>query len=51
MHDTSKPGHHGLIRSDFAGGWKSDKINAFDQSESANRNARLKVLNFRKIIR
>jgi len=53
MHDTSKPGHHGLIRSDFAGGWKSDKINAFDQSGLSNQQIEMqdflkKVLNFRK---
>lgn len=29
MHDTAKPGDHGLIRSDFPGGWKDDSVNAF----------------------
>ncbi|MBD0833423.1 glycoside hydrolase family 13 protein [Aestuariibaculum sediminum] len=29
MNDTKKPGDHGLIRSDFPGGWDGDKINAF----------------------
>ncbi|MGB7843135.1 MAG: glycoside hydrolase family 13 protein [Salinimicrobium sp.] len=29
MNDTAKPGDHGLIRSDFPGGWKNDSINAF----------------------
>ncbi len=53
MHDTSKPGDHGLIRSDFPGGWKSDEINAFDQSGLSNdqiemQNFLRKVLNFRK---
>lgn len=29
MQNTAKPGDHGLIRTDFPGGWKNDKINAF----------------------
>ena len=29
MHDFEKPGDHGLIRSDFPGGWDGDQINAF----------------------
>ncbi|PQV51298.1 glycosidase [Jejuia pallidilutea] len=29
MHDFDNPGDHGLIRSDFPGGWKGDKVNAF----------------------
>ncbi len=29
MNDTAKPGDHGLIRSDFPGGWQGDKVNAF----------------------
>ncbi len=29
MNDTEKPGDHGLIRTDFPGGWKGDKVNAF----------------------
>ena len=29
MDDTAKPGDHGLIRTDFLGGWKGDKVNAF----------------------
>jgi len=53
MQDTAKPGDHGLIRSDFPGGWDNDQTNAFtgknlkkDQLEMQNY---LKtVLNFRK---
>lgn len=29
MHDFEKPGDHGLIRSDFPGGWEGDETNAF----------------------
>ncbi|WP_405567870.1 glycoside hydrolase family 13 protein [Polaribacter sp. Asnod6-C07] len=29
MNDTANPGDHGLIRTDFPGGFKGDKINAF----------------------
>ncbi|RLD28859.1 MAG: alpha-amlyase [Bacteroidetes bacterium] len=29
MNDTAKPGDHGLIRTDFPGGWKGDAVNAF----------------------
>ncbi|WP_046757846.1 glycoside hydrolase family 13 protein [Kordia jejudonensis] len=29
MNDFEKPGDHGLIRTDFPGGWKDDTINAF----------------------
>ena len=29
MEDFEKPGDHGLIRSDFPGGWKNDPVNAF----------------------
>ncbi len=29
MNDFDKPGDHGLIRTDFPGGWKGDKVNAF----------------------
>ncbi len=29
MNDTAKPGDHGLIRTDFPGGWKGDTVNAF----------------------
>ncbi|TYA69923.1 glycoside hydrolase family 13 protein [Seonamhaeicola marinus] len=29
MDDFAKPGDHGLIRTDFPGGWLGDKVNAF----------------------
>ena len=29
MNDTENPGDHGLIRTDFPGGWEGDAINAF----------------------
>ncbi|WP_299123031.1 glycoside hydrolase family 13 protein [uncultured Tenacibaculum sp.] len=32
MDDTAKPGDHGLIRTDFPGGWEGDKINAFTKN-------------------
>ena len=29
MENTEKPGDHGLIRTDFPGGWEGDSVNAF----------------------
>jgi len=29
MNDFAKPGDHGLIRTDFPGGWEGDSVNAF----------------------
>jgi glycosidase len=29
MQNSAKPGDHGLIRSDFPGGWSGDEVNAF----------------------
>ena len=53
MNDTAKPGDHGLIRTDFPGGWEGDKVNAFtgkglskDQQEMQS--YLKKVLNYRK---
>ena len=53
LNDTAKPGDHGLIRTDFPGGWKGDKVNAFtgkglskDQIEMQS--FLKKVLNYRK---
>tara|TARA_R110002012_G_scaffold312248_1_gene522713 strand:+ start:290111 stop:291976 length:1866 start_codon:yes stop_codon:yes gene_type:complete len=53
MSDHEKPGDHGLIRTDFPGGWKTDTINAFsgeglsaDQKEMQN--FMKVVLNYRK---
>ena len=53
MNDTAKPGDHGLIRTDFPGGFKGDKINAFTgeglSSEKKDmQNFTSKVLNYRK---
>ncbi len=53
MQNTAKPGDHGLIRTDFPGGWKDDKSDAFigegltsDQAEMQS--FLKKVLNYRK---
>ena len=53
MNDTAKPGDHGLIRTDFPGGWKGDTVNAFtgegltaDQKDMQS--FMKKVLNYRK---
>jgi len=53
LNDTAKPGDHGLIRADFPGGWKGDKVNGFtgkglskDQKEMQS--YLKKVLNYRK---
>jgi glycosidase len=53
MENSKKPGDHGLIRTDFPGGWKNDKINAFSgaglsQDQLDMQNYLSKVLNFRK---
>ncbi|GGD14507.1 glycoside hydrolase family 13 protein [Hyunsoonleella pacifica] len=53
MHDFDKPGDHGLIRSDFPGGWANDKVNAFSgeglKPDQMNMQSFLKkVLNYRK---
>ena len=53
MHDFDKPGDHGLIRSDFPGGWTGDKVNAFTgnglKPDQKNMQSFLKkVLNYRK---
>lgn len=53
MNDFDNVGDHGLIRTDFAGGWKDDKINAFT-GEGLNANQKdmqlylKKLLNYRK---
>ena len=53
MDDTEKPGDHGLIRTEFPGGWKDHEVNAFtgegltsDQKEMQD--FMKKVLNYRK---
>lgn len=53
MHDFDKPGDHGLIRSDFPGGWEADKVNAFTgeglKPDQKNMQSFLKkILNYRK---
>ena len=30
MSDSTSPGDHGTLRADFIGGWKTDKLNAFE---------------------
>lgn len=53
MNDTAKPGDHGLIRTDFPGGWKKDTVNAFTgkglSADQKNMQSYLKkILNYRK---
>ena len=53
MQNTAKPGDHGLIRTDFPGGWQGDTVNAFT-GEGLSEDAKdmqqflSKVLNYRK---
>jgi len=53
MNDTAKPGDHGLIRTDFPGGWEGDAVNAFTgeglSDEQKDMQSYLKkILNYRK---
>jgi glycosidase len=53
MEDFAKPGDHGLIRTDFPGGWEDDSINAFTGKglSLAQKEMQMylkKLLNFRK---
>jgi glycosidase len=53
MNDFAKPGDHGLVRTDFPGGWDGDKINAFlgiglSEDQKEMQNYVKKLLNFRK---
>ena len=53
MDDTANPGDHGLIRTDFPGGWKGDKINAFTGQGLSEKQKDMqsfvrKVLDYRK---
>ena len=53
MEDSAKPGDHGLIRTDFPGGWINDNANAFSgENMKANQlemqNYIKTILNFRK---
>ena len=53
MDDTANPGDHGLIRTDFPGGWKGDEVNAFSgdglsAEQNELQNFVSKILNYRK---
>jgi glycosidase len=53
MDDFAKPGDHGLIRTDFPGGWKDDSVNAFTGKgvstvQKDMQSYLKKLLNFRK---
>jgi glycosidase len=53
LNDTAKPGDHGLVRTDFPGGWKGDKVNAFtgeglSEDQKSMQSYLKKVLNYRK---
>ena len=53
LSDKFKPGDHGLIRTDFPGGWKNDTSNGFDNQGLSEiqlemKNFLMKLLNFRK---
>ena len=53
MDDTANPGDHGLIRTDFPGGFKDDKTNAFSGEGLSSGKIEMqhflsKVLNYRK---
>ncbi|MDV7188562.1 glycoside hydrolase family 13 protein [Lutibacter sp. TH_r2] len=53
MNDSAKPGDHGLIRTDFPGGWNEDTVNAFTGEELSADQKEMqsflkKILNYRK---
>lgn len=53
MHDSAKPGDHGLIRTDFPGGWHGDKVDAFTgegltDAQKDMQDFMSKLLNYRK---
>ncbi|MBN4085088.1 cyclomaltodextrinase N-terminal domain-containing protein, partial [Flavobacteriaceae bacterium AH-315-B10] len=53
MNDTAKPGDHGLIRTDFPGGWQGDIVNAFTGKGLTEEQKDMqlflkKILNYRK---
>ena len=53
MDDFEKPGDHGLIRTDFPGGWKDDAVNAFTGEGLKTDQKKMqsflkKLLNYRK---
>ena len=53
LSDKAKPGDHGLIRTDFPGGWANDKVNAFTgegltKDQQSMQQFLKKMLNYRK---
>jgi neopullulanase len=53
LENSAKPGDHGLIRSDFPGGWDGDKVNGFTSAGLSADQHRIqdfmkKLLNWRK---
>ncbi len=53
MNDTANPGDHGLIRTDFPGGWEGDNVNAFSgegltDAQKDMQSYLKKLLNYRK---
>ncbi len=53
MNDSANPGDHGLIRTDFPGGWEGDTVNAFTgegltDAQTDMQSFVRKVLNYRK---
>lgn len=53
MNDTEKPGDHGVIRTDFPGGWEDDEVNAFEGEGLTDNQKEMqqyvkKLLNYRK---
>ncbi|MBC7946846.1 MAG: cyclomaltodextrinase C-terminal domain-containing protein, partial [Chitinophagaceae bacterium] len=53
IENTAKPGDHGLIRTDFPGGWSDDRVNGFTGSGLSADQQRVKdytkkLLNWRK---
>ncbi|MEH6535046.1 MAG: glycoside hydrolase family 13 protein [Psychroserpens sp.] len=53
MNDFEKPGDHGLIRTDYPGGWDGDQVNAFSgeglsAEQKAMQTYMSKLLNYRK---
>ena len=53
LENSDKPGDHGLIRTDFPGGWKGDKVNGFTEKGLTKDQKEMKfflqkILNYRK---
>ncbi len=53
LQNSDKPGDHGLIRSDFPGGWQNDKVSGFTEEGLTKEQKEMqqylkKILNFRK---